>query len=79
MRRTTRWTIPVRDEEDIRALEQLPYDVLVTSHSTYEIFETSTALHGDRPAVTVLGSADPSDTDSNHVKRRSHQNADSCL
>jgi fatty-acyl-CoA synthase len=60
MRRTTRWTIAVRGEEDIGALEQMPYDELVTSHSTYEIFETNAALHGERPAVTVLGSADPS-------------------
>ena len=60
MRRTTRWTIAVRNEEDIKALEQQPYDELVTAHSTYEIFATSAALHGDRPAVTVLGSADPS-------------------
>lgn len=61
MRRTTRWTIPIRNKEDIRTLEQRPYDELVTSHSTYDIFETNAALHGDRPAVTVLGTADPSD------------------
>jgi fatty-acyl-CoA synthase len=60
MRRTTRWTIPVRGEEDIRALEARPYDELVTAHSTFEMFETNAALHGDRPAVTVLATADPS-------------------
>ena len=59
MRRTTRWTIPIRGEEDIRALERRPCDELVTSHSTYEIFEITAALHGDRPAVTALATADP--------------------
>jgi fatty-acyl-CoA synthase len=61
MRRTTRWTIPVRDEDDIRRLEAQPYDELVTARSTYELFETCAELHGERPAVTVLGSPDPSD------------------
>lgn len=61
MRRTMRWTIPVRGEQDIRALEAMPYDELVPARSTYELFETCAALHGDRPAVTVLGSSNPDD------------------
>lgn len=61
MRRTTRWTIAIRGEEEIRALEQIPYDELIPSRSTYDLFETNAALFGDRPAVTVLGSGEPDD------------------
>lgn len=58
--KTTRWTIPVRGEDDICALEAQPYEQLVPSRSIYEVFEANAELHGDRPALTVLATPDPS-------------------
>lgn len=56
--RTTACERPLRTLRDIEALEQVPYDELVPAHSVYDLFRHTAALHGERPALTLLG-ADP--------------------
>ncbi len=58
-KRTTRATRQIRTERDIELLEQANYDELVTASSVYDVFRTNAALHGDRPALTVLTTSDP--------------------
>ncbi|MBX9455318.1 MAG: AMP-binding protein [Rhizobium sp.] len=65
--KTTRWTFPVRGEEDIRALETRPYDELVPSRSIYQLFEANAELHGDRPAITVLANPDPASVSASYT------------
>src|SRR5690606_22733467 len=60
-RKTTRVLRVLKNEQDISELEQSPYRELVTSRNVYEVFETNALLHGDRPALTVLGSGQPHD------------------
>jgi fatty-acyl-CoA synthase len=54
---------PIATLADIRALEEIPYDELVPAQSVYDLFRATAELHGERPALTVLGSADPNDVD----------------
>lgn len=60
-RRSTRCIAPLRDIGDVEALEQIPYDELVPARSVYELFVNTAALHGERPALTTLRSASPTD------------------
>lgn len=66
--RTTRSIFRIRTENDIVLLEQNSYEELVTATSIYDVFRTTAMLHGDRPALTVLKSADPHDV----VTTRTH-------
>ena len=66
--RTTRYTIPIRDLEDIESLEKQPYDELVTAHTVYDLFVATATLFPDRPGLTVLPSGnldEPAHTRSN--------------
>lgn len=60
--RTTRAVKAIRTAEDIDTLEQEPYEDLVTARSVHQLFEATAALHGNRPALTVLTSADPEES-----------------
>lgn len=60
-RRSTRCIAPLRDIRDVEALEQIPYDELVPARGVYELFVNTAALHGDRPALTTLRCASPTD------------------
>lgn len=59
--KTTRPVLPVRTIEDIVALEQRPYDELVTARNLYDLFLATAQHGGDRKALTVLRSPDPAD------------------
>ncbi|MDP3895680.1 MAG: AMP-binding protein, partial [Mesorhizobium sp.] len=59
--RTTRPVAVVRTIEDIVAIESWPYDELVTAHNLHDLFLATAEHCGDRPALTVLRSPDPSD------------------
>jgi fatty-acyl-CoA synthase len=61
MAKTTRAVRPIRGIKDIEMLEQSPYDELVPSQSIYEVLQATAELHGDRPALTMLGSAELDD------------------
>lgn len=65
---TTRFTQPVKTIADIEALEQRPYDSLVPSRNLLDLFEATSHLHPDRPALTVLtkGSREPGDATLTH-------------
>ena len=58
---TLRALCDVRSIADVEALEALPYDDLITARSVYDLFLNTARFCGDRPAITVLRSADPSD------------------
>lgn len=64
MSRALKMTGPVIDVktiEDIEAIEDKPYDDLVTARNLYDLF-LATSMHvGDRKALTVLRSPDPTD------------------
>ena len=59
--RTTKYTIPIRDVEDIESLERQPYDELVTAKSVYDVFTATATLFPDRPGLTVLPSGNLDD------------------
>lgn len=59
--RTTKYTIPIRDLEDIESLEMQPYDELVTARSVYDLFTATATLFPDRPGLTVLPSGNLDD------------------
>jgi fatty-acyl-CoA synthase len=59
--KTTGCVRPLASLDDVRALEAIPYDELVPARSMLDVFRATAALHGDRPALTVLASADPRD------------------
>ena len=59
--RTTRPVARVRTIDDIVALEQRPYDELVTARNLHDLVAATAQHVGDRPALTVLRSADPAD------------------
>lgn len=59
--RTTKYTIPIRDLEDIESLEKQPYDELVTAKSVYDLFTATATLFPDRPGLTVLPSGNLDD------------------
>lgn len=61
MLQTTRATRPIRRLEDIELLEKISYDELVPSRNIYEVFQATAELHGERPALTMLPSADLND------------------
>ncbi|RRH69772.1 AMP-binding protein [Falsigemmobacter faecalis] len=46
-------------EADLFALEDRGLDSLLTATSLYDMFRTNALLHGARPGLTVLASADP--------------------
>lgn len=52
--KTTGCVCSIKDLTDMEALEQIPYDVLVPARNVYELFQNNTALHGSRPALTML-------------------------
>ncbi len=58
MLQTTRATRPIRGLKDIELLEKISYDELIPSHSVYEVFQATAELHGERPALTMLASAE---------------------
>ena len=62
MLHTTRAARPIRSLEDIELLEALPFDDLIPHQNVYEIFQATAQHHGDRPALTVLPSADLDET-----------------
>ncbi len=57
--RTTRFTRTITSIADIVALEQSPYDELIPARNLFHVFTATAALHGERPAVTVLAAGDP--------------------
>ena len=59
--RTTKYTIPIRDLEDIESLEMRPYDELVTARSVYDLFTATATLFPDRSGLTVLPSGNLDD------------------
>jgi len=59
--RTTRPVATVRTIEDIVAIESRPYDELVTARNLYDLLRATAQHVGDRKALTVLRSPDPSD------------------
>jgi fatty-acyl-CoA synthase len=59
--KTTACVRPLATLDDVRALEAIPYDELVPSRNMLEVFQATAALHGERPALTLLASADPAD------------------
>jgi fatty-acyl-CoA synthase len=61
--KTLRCVREVKSLEDVVALESVEYDELVPARRIYDLFLATAALHGDRPAITVLRSADPDDVD----------------
>jgi fatty-acyl-CoA synthase len=52
---------PIRSLEDVRSLEQQPYDAVVPWRSVVQVLEASAARWPDRIAMTWLQSADPED------------------
>ncbi len=61
--RTLRALGDIRSIKDVEALETRPYDDLVTARSVYDLFVNTAQFCGNRPAVTVLRSADPTDVE----------------
>jgi fatty-acyl-CoA synthase len=59
--KTTGCVRPIATLADIQALEADPYDELVPARSVYDMFVANATLHGERPALTVLASADAHD------------------
>jgi fatty-acyl-CoA synthase len=59
--RTTKYTLPIKDVEDIESLEKQPYDELVTAKSVYDLFTATATLFPDRPGLTVLPSGNLDD------------------
>jgi fatty-acyl-CoA synthase len=59
--KTTGCSSRIASIADIEELERRPYDELVPALSVYDVFANTAALHPDRPALTVLASADPTD------------------
>ena len=59
--KTTRPAAEIRTIDDIVALEQRPYDELVTARNLYDLFLATAQHGGDRKALTVLRSPDPVD------------------
>ena len=59
--RTTKYTTPIRDLEDVESLEMQPYDELVTARSVYDLFSATATLFPDRPGLTVLPSGNLDD------------------
>lgn len=59
--RTTRPFRDVRTIEDVVAIERQPYEELVTARNLYDLFLATVRRGGDRKALTVLRSPDPTD------------------
>lgn len=59
--KTTRPVRTVRTIEDIEAIEAEPYDSLVTAHNIYDLLLATAEHVGERKALTVLRSEDPTD------------------
>ncbi|PKN71717.1 MAG: acyl-CoA synthetase [Deltaproteobacteria bacterium HGW-Deltaproteobacteria-12] len=59
--RTTKYTIPIKDIEDMELLEQQPYEELVPARSIYDLFTATATLFPDRPGLTVLPSGNLDD------------------
>jgi fatty-acyl-CoA synthase len=53
--------MPIKDLEDIEALEKQPYDELVTAKSVYDLFTATATLFPDRAGLTVLPSGNLND------------------
>lgn len=67
--KTTRCVREVLSIADVEALESDGYDELVPAQNIYDLFLATAARHGDRPAVTVLRSADPDDVEVSYTHR----------
>ncbi|MFO0992779.1 MAG: AMP-binding protein [Hyphomicrobiales bacterium] len=59
--KTTRPVMDVRTIADVVAIETRPYDDLVTAHNLYDLFLATAQHGGERKALTVLRSPDPTD------------------
>jgi len=59
--KTTRCERRILTIEDVEAIECIAYEQLVPATSVLELFMATAALHGDRPAYTLMHSADPKD------------------
>lgn len=67
--KTTRPVAVVKTIADIEAIESHPYDNWVRAHNLHDLL-CATAQHvGERPALTVLRSADPQDVAVHHSHR----------
>jgi enoyl-CoA hydratase/carnithine racemase/acyl-CoA synthetase (AMP-forming)/AMP-acid ligase II len=60
--RTTKFSRTVRTIADIVALEQSPYDELVSARNLYQLFEVTAQLHPKRAALTVMPAGDPEES-----------------
>lgn len=61
MLKTTRPVMPIKNIQDIRAIEAHPYEDLVTARNLYDLFRATAHHCGDQKALTVLRSPDPED------------------
>ena len=52
---------PIRNQADVRRLEETPLAEALTLRSTYEIFQSSAQAFGDKTALTFLRTANPDD------------------
>lgn len=59
--KTTRPVMDVKTIADVVAIESRPYDDLITANNLYDLFLATAQHGGDRKALTVLRSPDPSD------------------
>jgi fatty-acyl-CoA synthase len=59
--RTTRPVMDVRTIEDVVAIESRPYDELVTARNLYDLLLATAEHCGERKALTVLNTPDPTD------------------
>jgi fatty-acyl-CoA synthase len=61
--KTTRSERRIATIADVEGIEQSAYADLVPATSVLELFMATAALHGDRPAFTLIRSADPQDVE----------------
>lgn len=60
--KTIRSVMQIASAGDVDALEQHPYDQLVTARNVHDLFRATAGEKGERPALTVLPSDDPADS-----------------
>lgn len=66
---TTRAVRDIRALQDIELLERQPLETLIPSRNLHEVLQANAALHGDRPALTVLGSGQVGDVRASFTHR----------
>lgn len=69
IKKTLRRVQDVRTIDDVEALERFDYDELVPARNVHDLFLATAALHAERPAMTVLRSADPADIEVSYTHR----------